>query len=164
MTTEDFLCQCNGWTESFLAYHSKIGFFDAGHHSKCFSHANRLTFRLRYLTGGVQRSSLFHSEAFQSVIIWVMFPSTSFWGKFWRFGALIALPASSELFQMLPFAYWMYKLMSLFLVEQISFLLFSFWFPASSEKLETRRSVPYLFQAKLAPYHLSYLPVEDTGS
>ena len=50
-----------------------------------------------------------------------MFPLTSFWGKPWRFGALIAFSASSVLFQMLPFPYWTYKSMSSFgLTKQLS--------------------------------------------
>ena len=70
-----------------------------------------------------------------------MFPSTSFWGKPWRFGALIAFSASSVLFQMLPFAYWTYKPMSSFgLTKQHTVYLF--WFPGSSEKLEMRGSDP----------------------
>ena len=43
-----------------------------------------------------------------------LFHSASFWGKPWRFGALIDFSASSVLFQMLPFAYWTYKSLSSF--------------------------------------------------
>ena len=54
-----------------------------------------------------------------------LFPSTSFWGKPWRFGALIALSASSVLFQMLPFAYWTYKSMYSFgLTKQLTVFRF----------------------------------------
>ena len=50
-----------------------------------------------------------------------MFSSTSFWGKPWRFGALIAFSASSVLFQMLPFPYWTNKSMSSFgVTKQLS--------------------------------------------
>ena len=80
----------------------------------CFLHANRLHFRLRCFTGGVQRSYLFHTEVFDSLISRVMCPSTSLWGKPWGFGAPIAFSACSVLFQMLPFAYWTYKPMSFF--------------------------------------------------
>ena len=66
-----------------------------------------------------------------------MFPLTSFWGKRWVFGSPIACSASSVLFQILPFAYLTCTSMS-FLVKQISFLLFLFWFPGCSEKFEMR--------------------------
>ena len=104
----------------------------------CFSHANRLSFRLRCLTGGVQKSHFFHREVFDSLINRVMFPSTSFWGKPWRFGAPIAFSASSVLFQMLPFAYWTYISMSFFLSNKIASYSWFFWFPGSSEKLDMR--------------------------
>ena len=99
---------------SSFAYRSKNGFVDASHQSMCFSHANRLPFRLTCLTGGVQRSYLFHTEVFDCLISRVMCPSTSLWGKPWGFGAPIAFSACSVLFQMLPFAYWTYKTMSSF--------------------------------------------------
>ena len=114
MTTEDCLCYCNGWTESFIAYRSKIGFVDSAHQTMCSSHANRLSFRLRCLTGGVQRSCLCQTDVFVSLISGVMFPSTSLWGKLWHFGAPIAFSASSLRFQMLRFAYWTYISMSFF--------------------------------------------------
>ena len=120
---------------SSFAYRSKIGFVVAGHQSMCFSHANRLHFRLRCLTCGVQRSYLFHTEVFDSLISRVTCPSTSLWGKPWGFGAPIALSACSVLFQMLPFSYWTYKPMSSFgLTKQLPV----FRFPGSSEKLEMR--------------------------
>ena len=97
---------------SSFAYGSKDGFVVAGHQSMCFLHANRLHFRLRCFTGGVQRSYLFHTQVFDSLISRVMFPSTSFWGTPWRFAALIAFSASSVLFPMLPFAYSTYVWMS----------------------------------------------------
>ena len=101
-----FFCECNSWTDSFIAYRSKIGFVAASHQSMCFSHANRLPYRLTCLAGGVQRSCLCQTDVFDSLISRVLFPSTSFWGKPWGFGALIAFSASTVLFQMLPFAYW----------------------------------------------------------
>ena len=56
----------------------------------------------------------------------VMFHWTSSWDKLWQFGLLIALSSSSVLFQMLPFAYWTYKLMSSFgLTKQL--LVFPFF-------------------------------------
>ena len=91
----------------------------------CFSHANRLSFRLRCL-GAVQSSHLFHGEVFDSLISRVMFPSTSFWGKPWWFGTPIAFSASSVLFQMLLFAYWTYKSKSSFgLTKQLPVFPFS---------------------------------------
>ena len=99
---------------SSFAYRSKNGFVDAGHQSMCFSHANRLPFRLTCLAGGVQRSYLFHTEVFDSLISRVMFPSTSFWGTPWRIAELIAFSASSVLFQMLHSAYSTYVSMSFF--------------------------------------------------
>ena len=122
---------------SSFAYCSKIGFVDAGHQSMFFSHGNRLPFRLTCLAGGVQRSCLCHTDVFDSLIS-RMFPSTSFWGKPWRFAAPIAFSASSVLFQMFTFAYWTYVSISFFLVYKNSFTLFFFWFPGSSEKLEMR--------------------------
>ena len=120
---------------SSFAYRSKIGFVVAGHQSICFSHANRLHFRLRCLTGGVQRSYLFHTEVLDSLISRVTCPSTSLWGKPWGFGAPIAFSAGSVLFQMLPFSYWTYKPLSSFgLTKQlpvfrilISSLLWKIW-------------------------------------
>ena len=99
---------------SSFAYRSKIGFVDAGHQSMCFSHANRLLFRLTCLAGGLHRSCLCQKDVFDSLISRVRFPSTSFWAKHSRFGALIAFSASSVLFQMLPFEYWTYISMSVF--------------------------------------------------
>ena len=99
---------------SSFAYRSENGVVDARHQSICFSHANRLRFRLTCLAGGVHRSYLFHTEVFDSLISRVMFPSTSFWGTPWRFAALIAFSASSVLFQMLAFAYSTYVSMSFF--------------------------------------------------
>ena len=100
--------------QSSFAYRCKIGYVDAGCQSMCFTYANRLPFRLRFLTGCVQRSHFFHREVFDSLVSRLMFPSTSFWGKPWRFGVLIACSASSVLFQMLPFAYWTYISSSFF--------------------------------------------------
>ena len=149
---------------SSFAYRSKIGFVVAGHQSMCFSHANRLHFRLRCFTGGVQRSYLFHTQVFNSLISRVMFPSTSFWGKPWRFAALIAFSASSVLFQMLPFSYWTYKPMSSFgLTKQLP--VFRILISRLLWKIgDAGHRSPYLSHAKRALYHLSYLPVEETGS
>ena len=122
---------------SSFAYRSKIGFVDACHQSMCFSHASRLPFRLKCLTGGVQRSYFFHTEVFISLISRVMCPSTSLWGEPWGFGAPIAFSACSVLFQMLLFAYWTYKPMSSFGLTN-SCPYFVFRFPGSSEKLEMR--------------------------
>ena len=109
------LSSVNGIVQrSSFVYRSENGFVDAGHQSICFSHANRLPFRLTCLAGGVQRSYLFHTQVFDSLISRVMFPSTCFWGTPWRFAALIAFSASSVLFQMLPFAYFTYVSMSFF--------------------------------------------------
>ena len=69
----------------------------------CFSHANRLPFRLTCLAGGVQRIWLCQTDVFDALISIVMFPPTSFWRKPWWFGTPIAFSASSVLFQMLPF-------------------------------------------------------------
>ena len=93
-----------------------------------------------------------------------MFPSTSFWGKAWRFGALIAFSASSVLFQMLPFPYWTYKSMSSFgLTKQLT--VFPFLISGLFWKIgDAGQRSPYLSYAKRALYHLSYIPVEETGS
>ena len=93
-----------------------------------------------------------------------MFPSTSFWGKPWRFGALIAFSASSVLFQMLPFPYWTYKSMSSFgVTKQLS--VFPFLISGLLWKIgDPGHYSPYLSHAKRALYHLSYIPVEETGS
>ena len=148
---------------SSFAYRSKNGFVDAGHQSMCFSHANRLSFGLRCL-GGVQRSHLFHREVFDSLISRVMFPSTSFWCKPWWFGAPIAFSASSVLFQMLLFAYWTYKSKCSFgLTKQLPVFPFSISGLLWKSGDAGHRS-PYLSQAKRALYHLSYIPVEETGS
>ena len=149
---------------SSFAYRSKDGFVDAGHQSMCFSHANRLHFRLRCFTGGVQRSYLFHTQVFNSLISRVMFPSTSFWGTPWRFAALIAFSASSVLFQMLPFSYWTYKPMSSFgLTKQLP--VFRILISRLLWKIaDAGHRSPYLSHAKRALYHLSYIPVEETGS
>ena len=71
-----------------------------------------------------------------------MFPSTSCWGKHWRFGTLVALLASSVLFQMLPFAYWAYKSMSSFgLTKQLTVFPF-FDFPAPLKNWRCGASIP----------------------
>ena len=79
-------CQCISWTEFSNAYRSSFGYVDAGHESICFSHANGLLFRLSRHAGGVQRSYLGQRMVFDLLISRVMFPSTSVWGKQWRFG------------------------------------------------------------------------------
>ena len=57
-----------------------------------------------------------------------LFHSASFWGKPWRFGALIDFSASYVLFQMLPFAYWTYKSLSSFgLRKQLPVFPFSYF-------------------------------------
>ena len=129
---------------SSFAYRSKNGFVDAGHQSICFSHADRLPFRLTCLAGGVQRSYLFHTEVFDSLISRVMFPSTSFWGTPWQFAALIAFSASSVLFQMLPFAYSTYVSMSFFdLTNWLPVVNFSnFWAPLNSWRCGASIPVP----------------------
>ena len=132
-----FLCFWNSWTESSIAYRCNIGFVDAGHQSMCFSHASRLPSLLTCLAGGVQRSCLCQTDVFDSLISIVMFPPTSFWGKPWWFGTPIAFPASSVLFQLLPFHIARTNA-CLLLVQQNSFPYFLFWFPGSSEKLEMR--------------------------
>ena len=104
----------------------------------CFSHANRLPFRLTFLAGGVQRSCLCQTDVFDPLISRVMFPSTSFWGTPWRFGALIAFSASTGLFQMLPFAYWFQVSLSFFDLTNYLPLVSFVWFSGSSEKLEMR--------------------------
>ena len=93
-----------------------------------------------------------------------MFPSTSFWGKSWRFGALIAFSASSVLFQMLPFAYWTYKSMYSFgPTKQLT--AFCFLISGLLWKIgDAGHRSPYLSHAKRALYHLICIPVEETGS
>ena len=149
---------------SSFAYRSKDGFVDAGHQSMCFSHANRLPFRLTCLAGGVRRSYLFHTEVFDSLISRVTCPSTSLWGKPWGFGAPIAFSACSVLFQMLPFSYWTYKPMSSFgLTKQLTVFRISISWLLWKIGDAGHRS-PYLSHAKRALYHLSYILVEETGS
>ena len=135
---------------SSFAYRSKNGFVDAG--------------RLTCLAGGVQRSYLFHTEVFDSLISRVVFPSTSFWGTPWRFAAPIAFSASSVLFPMLPFAYWTYKPMSSFgLTKHLP--VFRFLISRLLWKIgDAGHRSPYLLQAKWALYYLSCIPVEETGS
>ena len=149
---------------SSFAYRSENGVVDAGHQSICFSHANRLRFRLTCLAGGVQRSYLLHTEVFDSLISWVMCPSTSLWGKPWGFRAPIAFSACSELFQMLPFAYWTYKPMSYFgLTKQLP--IFRILISRLLWKIrDAGHRSSYLSQAKWALYSLSCIPVVETGS
>ena len=110
---------------SSFAYRSRIGFVDACHQSMCFWHANRLLFRLTCLNVGFQRSYLFHTQVFDSLMSRVMCPLTSLWGKPLRFGAPIAFSACSVLFQMLPFAVWTYEPMSYFgLTKQLPIFRF----------------------------------------
>ena len=126
MTSETFLLFMQWLNVVFIAYRSKIGFVVAGHQSMCFSHANRLPFRLTCLAGGVQRSCLCQRDVFDPLISRVMFPSMSYWGKPWLFGAPIAFSASFVLFQMLPFANWTYKSMYSFgLTKQLTVFPFS---------------------------------------
>ena len=90
-----FFCQCNSWTESSFAYRSSFGYVDAGHQSIFFSHANGLPFRLSCHAVVVQRSYLCQREVFDSHVSRTVFPSTSFWGIYWRFGAPTAFSLSS---------------------------------------------------------------------
>ena len=128
----------------------------------CFSYANRLASRLTCLAGGVQRSCLCQTDVFDSLISIVMFPPTSFWGKPWWFGTPIAFLASAVLFQMLPFLigrtnpcfFWSNET-----AYRISFFSGLLW------KIgDAGHRSPYLPHAKQALYHLSYIPVEETGS
>ena len=140
---------------SSFAYCSKIGFVDAGHQSMFFSHGNRLPFRLTCLAGGVQRSCLCHTDVFDSLIS-RMFPSTSFWGKPWRFAAPIAFSASSVLFQMFTFAYWTYVSVSFFWsikrVSRCSF--FDFRAPLKSWRFGASIVVPLASSASALPSEL----------
>ena len=164
MTSETFLLFMQWLNVVFIAYRSKIGFVVAGHQSMCFSHANRLPFRLTCLAGEVQRSCLCQRDVFDSLISIVMFPSTSFSGESWRFGALIAFSASCVLFQMLPFTYWTYKSISSFGLTKL-LTVFPFLISGLLWKIgQAGHQSPYLSHAKRAPYHLSYILVEATGS
>ena len=130
----------------------------------CFSHANRLPFRLTFLAGGVQSNWLCQTDVFDALISIVMFPRTSFWGKPWWFRTPIAFSASFLLFQMLPFAYWTYKSLSSFgLRKQLT--VFPFLISGLFWKIgDSGHRSPYLSHAKRALYHLSYIPVEEMGS
>ena len=92
-----------------------------------------------------------------------MFPSTSFWGKPWRFGPLIAFSASCTVSDA-SFRYWTYKSMSSFgLRKQLA--VFPFLISGLLWKIgDAGHRSPYLPHAKRALYHLSYIPVEETGS
>ena len=90
-----FFCQCNSWTESSFAYRSSFGYVDAVHQSIFFSHANGLPFRLSCHAVVVQRSYLCQREVFDSHVSRTVFPSTSLYGKHWRFGPPIAFSLSS---------------------------------------------------------------------
>ena len=164
MTSETFLLFMQWLNVVFIAYRSKIGFVVAGHQSMSFSHASRLPFRLACLAGGVQRSCLCQRDVFDSLISRVMFPSTSYWGKPWWFGAPIAFSASFVLFQMLPFANWTYKSMYSFgLTEQLT--VFPFLISGLLWKIgEVGHRSQLISHAKRALYHLSYILVEETGS
>ena len=85
-----------------------------------------------------------------------LFHSTSFWGKPWRFGALIAFSASSVLFQMLPFAYWTYKSLSSFgLRKQLTvFLVFGFRTPLKNWRYGASIPVPLACKASALPSEL----------
>ena len=93
-----------------------------------------------------------------------LFHSTSFWGKPWRFGTLIAFSAGFVLFQMFSFAYWTYKSMSSFgRTKQLPLFLF-FTSRLLWKVGDAGHRSPYLWHVKWALYHLSYIPVEETGS
>ena len=150
---------------SSFAYRSKFGFVDAGYQSMCFSHANRLPFRLTYLAGGVQRSCLCQTDVFDSLISIVMFPPASFWGKPWWFGTPITFSASSVLFWMLFFRILDVQIHVFFWSNKTAYRFSLFGFPGSSEKWEMRgHRFLYLSIAKRGLYHLIYIPSEETGS
>ena len=79
-------------------------------------------------------------------------------------GAPIAFSACSVLFQMLPFAYWTYKPMFPFgLTKQLP--VFRILISRLLWKIgDAGHQSPYFSHAKRALYHLSYIPVEETGS
>ena len=59
----------NAMVEQYsIAYGCKIGFVDVVHQSMCFSHANRLPFRLTCLAGGVHMSCLCQTVVFDCLI------------------------------------------------------------------------------------------------
>ena len=121
MTSEAFLLSMQ-WFDSFLLHMVVKWALSMRFINPCVSHmptACRFVWRAS-LVGStwavyVRRMSLI------VLLVEFIFPPTSFWGKPWRFGALIALSASSVLFQMLPFAYWTYKSMHSFgLTKQLT--------------------------------------------
>ena len=123
----------------------------------CFSHANRLPFRLTCLTGGVQWCCLCQRDVFDSLLGRVMFPSTSFWCKSWRFGALIAFSASSVLFQMLPFAYWTYISMAFFWSNKIASCTFVD-FRANLKSWRCGSSIPVPLECKSSALPSEFYP------
>ena len=147
-----FFCQYNGWTEFSIAYRSKIGFFDAGHQSICFSHASHLPFRLTCLAGGVQKGCLYQTDVFGCLISRVIFPSTSFWGKPWWFGTPIAFLAGSVLFQVLPFQLYV-QIHVLFWSNKTAsrFSFFDFWDPLKNWRCGASIPVPLACKASALP-------------
>ena len=130
-------CQCNSWTEFSNAYRSSFGYVDAGHQSICFSHANGLPFRLSCHAGVVQRSYSCQREVFDSHVSRTVFPSTSLWGKHWRFAAPISFSLSTAVSDA---SRWVLDVLINFFVdlpELIPVALVS-WFPVFSEKMEMR--------------------------
>ena len=115
-------------------------------------------------TSLVVSKGAFFIGGFDSLISRVMFHSTSFWDKPWRFGALMFFSSSSVLFQMLPFAYWTYNSMSSFgLTKQL--LVFPFFISRLLWKIgDVGHRPPYLSHKKRERYHLCYFTVEEMGS
>ena len=130
-------CQCNSWTEFSIAYRSRFGYVDAGHQSICFSHDNWLPFRLSCHDGVVQRSYSCQREVFDSHVSRTVFPSTSSWGKHWRFGAPMSFSLSTAVSDA---SCWVLDvLIDVFfaLTNQIP-VAFVSWLPVFSEKMEMR--------------------------
>ena len=154
-------CQRNSWTEFSIAYRSSFGYVDAGHQSVCFSHANALPFRLSRHAGLIQGSSLCQREVFDSHVSRTVFSSTSLWGKHWRFGAPIALSASTTVSDA-----------SLRILDVLINVFFGLTKPLRVDRFliagifwkvgDAGHPSLFLSPAKRALYFLSYIPVEKT--
>ena len=116
------LCYWNSWKESSISYPCNIGFVGARVVNPCVSHMP-IVCPPDWHASLVGSTWAVYVRRMSLIVLSVefMFPLTSFWGKPWRFGALIAFSACSVLFQMLSFPYWTYKSMSSFgLTKQLS--------------------------------------------
>ena len=156
----------NAMVEQFsIAYGCKIGFVDAVHQSMCFSHANRLPFRLTCLAGGGPHE-LFMSDG----CLWFTHQYSNVSSDVFLRWTLVIQDSNPFLSKLCTVSDASFRILDVqihvfFWSNKTAYRLsfFDFGAPLKNWRCGGHRS-PYLSHAKRALYHLSYIPSEEAGS